>query len=136
MNEVWNILGIEKTKDTSEITAAYRTRLRQVNPEDDPEGFMENYNTSFVWDTLIDALESLRQAYNKTKDIRYWKELIRLLPESWLQTRTIDLNYEVLRNIYKQRFGHRLSEWSQFREWIERLPYAELLITDTYEIES
>lgn len=103
---------------------------------DDPEGFMENYNTSFVWDTLIDALESLRQAYNKTKDIRYWKELIRLLPESWLQTRTIDLNYEVLRNIYKQRFGHKLSEWSQFREWIERLPYAELLITDTYEIES
>lgn len=103
---------------------------------DDPEGFMENYNTSFVWDTLIDALESLRQTYNKTKDIRYWKELIRLLPESWLQTRTIDLNYEVLRNIYKQRFGHKLSEWSQFREWIERLPYAELLITDTYEIES
>ena len=103
---------------------------------DDPEGFMENYNTSFVWDTLIDALESLRQAYNKTRDIRYWKELIRLLPESWLQTRTIDLNYEVLRNIYKQRFGHKLSEWDQFREWIERLPYAELLITDTYEIKS
>ena len=50
MNEVWNILGIEKTKDTSEITAAYRTRLRQVNPEDDPEGFMK-----------------LRQAYEEAK---------------------------------------------------------------------
>ena len=97
---------------------------------EDPEGFMENYNSSFVWDTLIDALETLRNEYNKTKDKRFWKELIRLLPESWLQTRTIDLNYEVLRNIYKQRFGHRLVEWGQFCEWIEILPYAGDLITD------
>lgn len=97
---------------------------------DDPEGFMENYNTSFVWDTLIDALESLRQEYNKTKDKRYWKELIRLLPESWLQTRTVDLNYEVIRTMYFWRKSHKLSEWDQFCEWVENLPYAGLLLTD------
>lgn len=97
---------------------------------DDPDGFMENYNTSFVWDTLIDALESLRQEYNKTKNKRYWKELIRLLPESWIQTRTVDLNYEVIRTIYYWRKSHKLSEWDQFCEWVEKLPYAGLLITD------
>ena len=98
---------------------------------EDPEGFMENYNSSFVWDTLIDALETLRKKYNETKDKRYWKELIRLLPESWLQTRTIDLNYEVLRTIYRQRFGHRLKEWDQFLAFIETLPYSELLIINS-----
>lgn len=99
----------------------------------DYEGFMEEYNSSFVWDTLIDALESLRKKYNKTKDKRYWKELIRLLPESWLQTRTIDLNYEVLRNIYKQRMGHRLGEWDQILAFIETLPYSELLLIDSWD---
>lgn len=97
---------------------------------DDPEGFMENYNSSFMWDTLIDALESLRQQYNKTKDKQYWKELIRLLPESWLQTRTVDLNYEVIRTIYFWRLNHLLKEWNVFCEWVENLPYAGLLITD------
>ena len=98
---------------------------------EDPEGFMENYNSSFVWDTLIDALESLRQQYNKTGDKRYWKELIRLLPESWLQTRTVDLNYEVLRTMYQWRYNHKLRCWREFCAWIaENLPYAGLLITD------
>lgn len=85
---------------------------------------------NFVWEATIEILEELRVKYLETKDIRYWKELIRLLPESWLQTRTIDLNYEVLRNIYKQRLHHCLTEWKQFCEMIEKLPYAGLLITD------
>ena len=96
----------------------------------DPEGFMENYCSDFIWDTLIDALETLRLKYLETRDRRFWKELIRLLPESWLQTRTLDLNYEVLRNIYKQRINHPLKEWDKFCEWVENLPYSGLLITD------
>lgn len=78
---------------------------------------------------FIDALEKLRQKYLETKDVRYWKELIRWLPESWLQTRTVDLNYEVLRNIYKWRKNHKLSEWSvSFVNWIKSLPYAKEFI--------
>ena len=50
---------------------------------EDPEGFMENYNSSFVWDTLIDALETLRKKYNETKDEEYCKELVRLMPQSY-----------------------------------------------------
>ena len=80
-------------------------------------------------DSWIDDLEQLRQMYLNTKDVRYWKELVRWLPESWLQTRTWTANYEVLRNIYFQRRGHKLSEWHTFCEWIESLPYAKELIT-------
>lgn len=100
---------------------------------DDSEGFMENYNSSFVWDTLIDALETLRKEYNKTKDKRYWNELIRLLPESWLQTRTVDLNYEVIRTIYYWRKSHKLSQWDCFCEWVESLPYADDFLTDSWD---
>lgn len=94
--------------------------------EDDP-----NYPDMCFWDywcVLIDDLENLRQKYNETKDKRYWKELIRLLPESWLQTRTVTLNYEVLRNIVAQRKLHRLTEWHTFCKWVETLPYAKELI--------
>lgn len=74
-------------------------------------------------DCFLDDLEQLRQKYNETKDIRYWKELVRWLPESWLQTRTWTANYEVLYNIYNQRQGHKLSEWKYMIEWIKDLPY-------------
>lgn len=77
---------------------------------------------------IIDICESLRKKYVETKDKRYWKELIRWLPESWLQTRTITLNYAVLRNMYFQRRNHKLSEWHYICEWIESLPYAKELI--------
>lgn len=60
--------------------------------------------------------------------MRDWKELIRWLPESWLQMRTWTANYEVLRNIYFQRKNHKLSEWRTFCKWIEKLPYANELI--------
>lgn len=59
---------------------------------------------------------------------KYWKELIRLLPESWLQTRMFDCDYATLRNIYCWRKNHKLTEWHKFCEWIESLPYAEELI--------
>lgn len=77
---------------------------------------------------IIDICEGLRRKYIETKDIKYWKELIRWLPESWLQTRTITLNYAVLRNMYFQRRNHKLSEWHFICRWIESLPYAKELI--------
>ena len=80
-------------------------------------------------ETLIGFLEQLRQKFNETKDKRYWKELVRWLPESWLQTRTWTANYEILRNIYFQRKNHKLTEWSvSFINFIESLPYSNELI--------
>jgi len=93
----------------------------------------EPYNVDYlirdIWVDLINDLDTLRLRYLETKDKRYWKELIRLLPESWLQTRTVTMNYEVLRNIYEQRKNHKLTEWHQFCDWIKTLPYANELIT-------
>ena len=81
-----------------------------------------------TWEIIISICEDLRQAYNETKDIRYWKELIRILPESWLQTRAWSANYATLRGIYHWRKDHRLQEWHQFCDWISRLPYANELL--------
>lgn len=83
-----------------------------------------------IWDMLLPQLEQLRQKYNETKEKKYWKELVRLLPESWLQTRTWTANYEVLYNIYNQRKGHKLVEWEYIRSWIADLPYFKELFID------
>ena len=90
-------------------------------------------------DKFINILEGFRRKYLETKDKRYWKELIRWLPESWLQTRTITLNYENLLAMYNQRKNHKLNEWSgqdnptlvNFISWVKQLPYAnELILVD------
>ena len=73
--------------------------------------------------------EELRLKYLETKDKRYWKELIRWLPESWLQTRTFTCNYAVLRNILHWRKNHRLKyEWDSFIACCKTLPYANELL--------
>ena len=77
---------------------------------------------------IILFCENLRQKYLETKDVRYWKELIRWLPESWLQTRTWTANYSILRNIVHWRHSHKLTEWHQFCDWCKSLPYSEELI--------
>lgn len=90
-----------------------------------------DYTCGEFVDSIIQHLEELRQKYNETKDKRYWKELIRWLPNGWLQTRTVTMNYENLRSIYHQRKHHKLTEWSAaFCEWVESLPYAKELIVE------
>lgn len=83
-------------------------------------------------DTFIEELERLRQKYLETKDKRYWKELIRWLPNGWLQTRTVTMNYENLRSMCHQRENHKLTEWHQFCEWVKTLPYARGFIIACY----
>lgn len=94
-------------------------------------------------DFMIEQLEFLRQKYLETKDKKYWKELVRWLPESWLQTRTWSANYEVVRSICQQRRNHKLNEWAgkddpsknNFIKWArEELPYAQYLIFDDENI--
>ena len=80
------------------------------------------------WNDLLTTCEALRQKYNETKDMVYWRELIRILPESWLQTRTWAGNYAVLRSQYFDRRNHKLSTWHRYCDWIKTLPYAEDLI--------
>lgn len=86
------------------------------------------YSENFFEELLLPKLEDLRLKYLETKDKKYWKELIRFIPESWLQKRTMTLNYEVLYNICKQRKNHRLSEWDTFINYIKDFPYAQHLL--------
>lgn len=73
------------------------------------------------------VLNHFRDLYLKTKDKKYWWQMIQLLPSSYNQKRTIMLNYEVLANIYKSRRNHKLDEWHIFCDWIEELPYSEVI---------
>ena len=78
--------------------------------------------------TTCDLLNQYREKYLKTKDKKYWWQMIQLLPSSYNQTRNVMLNYEVLANIYKSRKDHKLDEWQDFCKWIETIPYSELII--------
>ena len=78
--------------------------------------------------TTCDLLNQYREKYLKTKDKKYWLQMIQLLPSSYNQTRNVMLNYEVLANIYKSRKDHKLDEWREFCKWIETIPYSELII--------
>ena len=80
-----------------------------------------------VFDHIITVLNESRHCYLDTKDKKYWWQMIQLLPSSYNQRRTVQLNYEVMANIYKSRKGHRLDEWNSLCSWIETLPYHELI---------
>lgn len=83
---------------------------------------------------VIRNINEARREYIAAPDAasakQYWYQMVQLLPSSFLQKRTVKLNYEVLHNIYHSpRYNHKLYEWRIFCEWIESLPYAADLIT-------
>lgn len=78
-------------------------------------------------DAVIMLLNTARTMYLETKEKTYWWQMIQLLPSSYNQKRTVMLNYEVLANIYKSRRNHKLDEWHTLCDWIETLPYSELI---------
>lgn len=80
-----------------------------------------------ILEETINMLNKARKMFLETKDKKYWWQLIQLLPSSYNQRRTVMLNYEVLANIYKSRRNHKLDEWHTFCDWIETLPYSELI---------
>lgn len=97
------------------------------------------FNLKQAIEVNISMLEGLRQKYLETKDVRFWKELIRWLPESWLQTRTVTMTYENLLAMCSksQRRFHKLTEWSgdgedfvteSFIKFARKLPYAQEFI--------
>ena len=111
-------------------TDDYCEWLQVFDPPEYDLGVKENVENN------INFLETLRLRYLKTKDKRYWKELIRWLPESWLQKRTVTINYENLYCMVRQREFHKQNEWSgkdnpsltNFINEIRKLPYAKEFI--------
>ena len=78
-------------------------------------------------ETTVNTLNAYRYQYNKTKDKKYWWQMIQLLPTSYNQKRTVHLNYEVLGTIYHQRRHHKLDEWHVFCDTVKTLPYSEFI---------
>ena len=87
----------------------------------------EEFTSTDVLSVIVEALNVYRKTYIAIKDKDYWWQMIQLLPSSYNQRRTVMLNYEVLANIYKSRRNHKLDEWHTFCDWIEKLPYSELI---------
>lgn len=89
------------------------------------EGYM--FSPKSCLEILINVLNACREKYLRTKEKKWWWQMIQLLPSSYNQRRTLMLNYETLANIYRQRKNHKLDEWRDFCQWIKTLPYSELI---------
>lgn len=83
-----------------------------------------------VLEAVIDELNFNRNAFVETKERYYWDQMIQLLPTSYDQKRTVQLNYQVLKNIYFSRRNHKLDEWHTLCDWIEKLPYFKEICTE------
>lgn len=70
---------------------------------------------------------NLKKMYELSDRKDAWWQMIQLLPSSYNQKRTVELNYEVLANMYKSRKNHKLDEWNTLCDWIESLPYSQLI---------
>lgn len=107
-------------------------------PENDIPIITYNQNGDGVSPTgtmnvIIDMLNLCRQKFLETKDKRFWWQMIQLLPSSYNQRRTVMLNYEVLAGIYPKRKDHKLDCWHDFCDWIESLPYSEIITLNDKE---
>jgi hypothetical protein len=87
----------------------------------------------WVADTLehiVDSLNDAREQYLETKEKQYWWQMIQLLPSSYNQKRTVQLNYQVLKAMDSREF-HKLDEWREFIRWRNELPYfKEVLLNE------
>ena len=95
-------------------------------------GFDDKYHALYfspksILGLQIEMLNKCRNLFLNTKDKKYWYQMIQLLPSSYNQRRTIDLNYEVLAAQYRQRKNHKLDCWHQYCDWIKTLPYSEFI---------
>ena len=120
--------GTKNSESTMHTLHKREFELSDFYIGDDPIVGTANYLELYV----IPKLNEYRQYYLKDKDYRWIIEMKRILPESFLQRRTWNTNYEELLNIYKQRKHHRLKEeWGIILDTIEELPYFQEMVLDT-----
>lgn len=92
---------------------------------------LEPWAKENVFGCAINGLNLYRNRFLETKDKRYWWQMIQLLPSSYNQRRTVQLNYQVLKAMYHARKNHKLDEWREFCKWCETLPYfKEICLED------
>lgn len=95
------------------------------------EHLFDGWDSSLaVLERLIETLNWWRKKFLETNDKIYWWQMIQLLPSSYNQKRTVQLNYQVLKNMYHARKNHKLDEWREFCKWCETLPYFKEICVD------
>ncbi len=106
------------------LTPSQANNIRYTIMHSENEDLFEE---CYIWDSIIFNINLLRELYLETRDETIFQEIRSLLPQGYMQRSTFMFNYEVLRNIYHARKNHRLDEWHDFCEWVETLPYSELI---------
>lgn len=112
---------------TDSCSTMHKIAAKEFAIEDFSDEHLETGWLACLDDTIIPLLNRARTKFIETKDKRYWWQMIQLLPSSYNQLRTWDLNYAVLKNIYHARKDHKLDEWHTFCDWIESLQCSELI---------
>ena len=95
----------------------------------------DEHHWMVCFDNVIASLNDAREKFLKTKDKKYWWQMIQLLPSSYNQKRTCKISYQALKNMYLARRNHKLDEWHTFCEWAEGLPYFKDIVGDISESE-
>ena len=127
--ETYKIGTVSNSCSTMHKIAAKELDINDFSHEHIEELDGIEYNISYDWLLrTVDILNYYRIKYLKTKDKKYWWQMIQLLPSSYNQLRTVDLNYEVLLNQYFQRKDHKLDEWRIYCEQIKCFPYLNEFI--------
>ena len=86
-----------------------------------------NGTSKIILKGVIDLINHYMNQFLDTNNKEYWWQMIQLLPSSYNQRSTVMMNYETLTAMYRWRRTHKLDEWQTFCDWIETLPYAELI---------
>lgn len=103
----------------------HKIQAKKFTSDDFSDEWLLNREEDLI--PTITKLNRYRELFIETKDKVYWWQMIQLLPSSYNQRSTVMLNYEVLANMYHSRKNHKLDEWKEFCEWVETLPYSELI---------
>lgn len=129
---------------TNSTSTMHKIHAKEFTLDDFSHEHLINGHSTFMWtqdglgakfyassldglNLIIELLNADREAYLKTKDKQYWWQMIQLLPSSYMQKRTVCLNFEALANMYHARKGHKLDEWEVFRTHIDTgIPYSDI----------
>ncbi len=122
-------IGVEASDVTQNSTSMMHTLGKRALTEDD---YYFQYAAGDAPQLTMQAVEAARQEWiaagkHKGPEAAEWRQLQQVLPYAILYTRTVSLNYQVLRSIYHARKHHRLAEWRTFCEWMTTLEYSELI---------
>lgn len=126
----WKEFDTYKVGTTANSCSTMHTIHKKPFTTDDFSDELLWGNSTDTLNSIIDDLNFNRQMFLDTGAREFWDSIIQILPTSYNQTRTVALNYEVLRNIYFARRNHKLAEWHTLCDWITTLPLSEIITVE------